>query len=238
MKLMIVMPEFESPAEVEARRKPCLAAASPGTEIEFAEMKGEAWATTLRPSGTLMMRMVFGPQVVEKAKEAEERGFDAVLPWGSPDLGVDSARCHVDIPVVGMGRSSFGLAASLCSRIVVICYHSTANHFHRSIIREMGFDHFVTSIRAVELFQAQMTAQRQVLKERLIELGKRAVAEEDAEIILPFGVSMVPVYCSAEEISSQVGIPVIDPVAVGVKTAEMLVSMGVGNSRKAYPRPL
>jgi Asp/Glu/hydantoin racemase len=47
---------------------------------------------------------------------------------------------------------------------------------------------------------------------------------------------MVPYHFSAEEISSEVGVPVMDCVVAGIKTAEMLVKMGMKNSRKAYPR--
>ncbi len=236
MKLMVIHGQYK-PAELELRRKPVLAAASPGTQIEFTEIKGDIIKLSYKGTGELTA-MLAGPQIVEKAKEAQEREFDAVLPWGTLDYGVNAARCHVDIPVVPMGRASFCLAAMLATRIAVIVYESQKIPDCRRFIREIGFQDFVTSVRAVEIPTRDMAAQRSLLKERLIRLGRRAVEEEDAEVILPRGVTMMPVYCSPEEISSEVGVPVIDPIAAGVKVAEMLVSMGLRNSRKAYPAPL
>ncbi len=235
MKLMYIFPQYP-PGKLEERQKTVLAGASPGTEIEFAEAKVDVFEVT-QHKGNYMLSMLAGLQVVEKAKEAQERGFDAVLPWGTLDFGVDAARQLVDIPVVPMARTGFCLAASLASRIAVIVYLSYMIPDTWQFIRGIGFQDFVTSVRAVDMNQKEMIAQRDVLKERLIRLGKRAVEEEDAEVIITRGVSMVPVYCSAEEITREVGVPVLDLVALQVKIAEMWVSMGVGNSRKAYPTP-
>jgi allantoin racemase len=136
-----------------------------------------------------------------------------------------------------MGRSGFCVAANLATRIAVIIYQSTMIPNTRKFIREIGLGEFVTSVRAVDIPLGEMTDKSKVLKERLIELGRMAAAQDDAEIIVPRGVTMVPNHCSAEELSREVGLPVIDCVAASVKTAEMLVSMGLRNSRKAYPAP-
>ncbi len=42
MKIMVIHGQYPS-AEVELRRKHMLAIAFPGTEIEFAEIKGDIW---------------------------------------------------------------------------------------------------------------------------------------------------------------------------------------------------
>jgi len=233
MKLMVIHYEYP-PAEEEMRRRCILEAASPGTEIEFSIIKGDVFNVSHNYDAEFLY-MLGGPQVVEKAREAEKRGFDAVLPFSTLDFGVESARCHVDIPVVGMGRASLCLAAMLATRVTVFVYRSKHIPNTRKFIREIGLENFVTSVRAVDISLKDMTAQREIVKERLVKLGKQAIEEEDAEIIATHGVSLVPVYCSAEELSREVGIPVIDAAAAGVKTAEMLVSMGLRNSRKAYP---
>lgn len=53
------------------------------------------------------MIILAGPRVVEEAIEAEKKGFDAVVPYGNLDLGVDAARSQADNQVVGMDRSGF-----------------------------------------------------------------------------------------------------------------------------------
>jgi len=235
MKLLVIHGQYEK-AEKELRFKHVVAAASLGTKIEFEEIKGDVFRFT-RNADNEMLIMMAGPQVVEKAKEAQASGYDAVIPYGTLDIGVDAARYQVDIPVVGMGRSGFCLAANIATRIAVFVYQRTMIPNTRKFIREIGMTNFVTSIRAIDIPLGEMTDQREVLKKRLIKLGKQVILDEDAEIILPRGVTMVPNHLSAKELSLKVGVPVIDCVAASIKTAEMLVNMGIRNSRKAYPNP-
>ncbi len=235
MKIMVIHGQYP-PAEVELRRKHVLAAASPGTEVEFAEIKGDIFGLS-HDSDTELLSMLGGPQVVEKAKEAQQRGLDAVVPYGSLDIGVDAARSQVNIPVVGMGRSGLCIAANLATRFGVIVYQNIQIPNTWKSIRQLGLEGFVTSVRAVDVSLKDMTAQSKILKERLFDLGKRLVREEYVELLVIRGISIVPNHCSAEEVSKEVKVPVINCVAAGIKMAEILVSMGLQNIRKAYLAP-
>jgi len=155
-----------------------------------------------------------------------------VMPYGALDFGVDIARRQVRIPVVGMGRASLCLAAGLASRIVVLVYQRASIPYARKFIREIGLQDFVTSVRALNMPLKDLTGQRDLLKERLVALGKQVVAEEDAEIIVPRGSSLISDPVWAEEISRAAGVPFVDPVAVGVRTAETLASMKLLNIRR------
>lgn len=235
MKIMVIHGQYPR-AEVELRRKHVLAAASQGTEIEFAEIKGDIFGLS-HNADTELLSMLAGPQIVEMAKEAQKRGFDAVVPYGGLDIAVDAARYQVDIPVVGMGRSGLCIAANMATRFCAIVYQNHAIPGAWKFIRQIGFKEFVTSVRSVDISLKDMTAQGNLLKERLFELGRRVVLEEGAEALVMKGVSIVPNYCSAEELSKEVNVPVINCVAAGIKMAEMLVNMELRNSRKAYPSP-
>jgi len=236
MKLMVIHGEY-SPSELELRRNWVLEAASPETQVTFDHISGNV-PESVRSISSELLSMLAGPQVVKKAQEAQEGGFDAVLPYGGLDLGVEAARYEVDIPVVGMFRNGFCLAAHLATRIAVIIYDSSMIPDTWKYIRQIGLTDFVTSIRGADIRLKDMNAQRDLVKERLVELGRQAVAEEDAEIILPRGTTFVPTQRLANEVGDELGVPVISLVAAGVKTAEMLVSLGLHNSRMAYPAPL
>ena len=234
MKLMVIHGQYP-PEEVEVRRKHVLETASSETKIEFFEIGEDIFALSHNADDELIS-MLAGPRLVEKAQEAEKSGFHAVLAYGTLDFGVDAACSRVEIPVVGMGRSAFCVAANVASRIAVIAYQSTMIPNTWKYIRAIGLQGFVTSVRAVDISLKHMSAQREILKEAFIKLARRAATEEGAEIIVPRGISIVPRYFSAEEISKEAQIPVIDCVAAGVKTVEMMVSMGMKNSRKVYSR--
>lgn len=231
MKIMVVHVQYP-PAALQQRQQHVLDAALPGTEIEFSEITGELFNLT---GNTELLRMLTGPQVVEKAREAERRGFDAVVPYGGLDLGVDAARCYVDIPVVGMGRSGLCMAANLANRIAVIVYGNSSVPAIWKLVREAGFSDFVCAVERVNLHVKDMTPDNIRFRQVLVEESRRIVSDRKAEIIVPLGTSFLPTRAFASGVSTEVGVPFINCVAAGVKTAEMLVSMGLKNSRKAYP---
>src|SRR6266850_3349849 len=57
--------------------------------------------------------------------QAEREGYDAAVPLGTLDLGVDGGRSLVDIPVVGPCEAMFHIAAQLGERFGIICYHES-----------------------------------------------------------------------------------------------------------------
>ena len=231
MKIMVVHVQYP-PAALRQRQKHVLDAASPGTEIEFSEISGELFKLT---GNTELLRMLTGPQVVEKAKEAQRRGFDAVVPFGGLDLGVDAARYYVDIPVVGMGRSGLCMAANLANRIAIILYGNSSIPAIWKLVREAGFSSFVCAVERLNLHVTEMTPDNLKFRQTLIEESRQVVVKHQAEIIVPFGTSFLPTPEFASEIGAEVGVPFINCVEAGVKTAEMLVSMRLKNSRQAYP---
>lgn len=182
---------------------------------------------------TELFTALAAPAVVEAAQKAQDDGVDAVVPFGSLDLGVDAAARQIDIPVVGVGRTGYHLAASLGARIGVLVYEaSTIGHAWRSA-RTYGVESFVTSVRAVGIPTREMSNRREVLKDELVRLARLQIKEEAAEVIFPQGISLVPVHFSAGEIAAEVGAPVIDALTSGIRVAELLVATGYRERRRA-----
>src|SRR5262249_9406191 len=70
--------------------------------------------------------------------QAEREGYDAAVPLGTLDLGVDGGRSLVDIPIIGPCEAMFHIAAPLGDPFGVICYHHsvipraiTQTRYHR-----------------------------------------------------------------------------------------------------------
>src|SRR5262245_59375704 len=232
MTIMVIHAEYPAAAlnqpQAHARE-----VASPGTELSFSSLNGELFKLT---GNTDLLRMLTGPQVVEKAKQAQAAGFDAVVPYGGLDLGVDAARHYVDIPVVGMGRSGLAIASTIATRIAVILYRNSSAPAVRRLIREIGFEHAVCTVERVDLHVTEMVPDNEAFKRKVIEEGRRIVRESAAEAIVPLGTSFLPTNAFAAEVSAEVGVPFINCVTAGIKMAEVAVAMKLGNSRVAYPR--
>src|SRR5579872_575091 len=62
------------------------------------------------------------PYYHEAFLRAEEEGYDAAVPLGMLDLGVDGGRSLVDIPVIAPCEAVFHIAAQLGDRFGVVCY--------------------------------------------------------------------------------------------------------------------
>jgi allantoin racemase len=232
MKIMVVMGEYPT-EESERRRQAVLKCASPGTEIEFGVIK----ATFFRRSNSQVNSLSAGPLVAELAQKAEADGCDAVVPFGTLDAGVELARNLVRIPVVGAGQSVMHLAAQLSNRLGVIAYEEKSIPFMRKQMHAWRVADSVVAIRSVEIPLAESTKNRDVMRERFIKIARDLIDHHDAEIIVPMGVTMVPVQYSPQEFEKELGVPVMDALKTSIQTAEMMIRMGLTHSTKTYPRP-
>lgn len=231
MKIMVLMNRYTA-GHQDRRQSAVLASASEGVDIGFGQVGESAgWSAPTR-----LHRSLVAPAFARQALAAERAGYNAVIPWGTLDLGVEEARRAVSIPVLGPGRTSANLAASLVDRFAVLCYGRPHQTMFETMLRGWGLDSRVTSVRHVDMHQSEMAERPDELWKRFVEQASRAAADEGAELILPLGYSMVPVELSAAELSEEIGVPVLDPLVIVMRVAEALVASGTTNSRVAYPR--
>jgi Asp/Glu/hydantoin racemase len=83
-----------------------------------------------------------------------------------------------------------------------------------------------------------MADQGEELHRRFVAESKRSIEEDSAELVLPLGFSMVPVAMSAASLTEEIGVPVLDPLAIVMRVAEALAATGARNSRVAYPEAI
>jgi allantoin racemase len=224
MKIMVVMGEYP-PEEGERRRQAVLRCASPGTEIGFDVIK----ATFFRHSNSQVNSLSAGPLVAEIAVKAEAEGYDAVVPFGTLDAGVELARNLVRIPMVGAGQ--------LTHRLGVVAYEDKSIPFMRKQMHAWRVADSVVGMRGIGIPLPESTKNREAMRGRFIEVARELIDKYDAEIIVPMGVTMVPVQYSPQEMAKELGVPVMDALKTSIQTAEMMVRMGLTHSVRSYPRP-
>jgi allantoin racemase len=230
MKLLGLLAQY--PDEEFRRRADAMrAAASPGVEVEIGVVEGNVF----RAGMTDLHRALIAPVMTRAAIDAEARGFDAVVPYGTLDLGVEEAKHAVRIPVVGPGRAGVHAAATLCERFAIVCYDVAHVVMFTKLLRFWRVESWVTGIHPVEVIVTDMQASRDRLRERFVEVSRDAVGREGAQVIVPLGMTMVPVTFAAADLAADIGVPVVDPLAAAMRLAEMLAATGTTNSRAAYP---
>jgi Asp/Glu/hydantoin racemase len=94
----------------------------------------------------------------------------------------------------------------------------------------------MVGIEAVEIPLLDSTQNRTTMRQRFLDASKKMIEEDDAEIIVPMGVTMVPVQYSPAEFTKELGVPVLDALAVSIQTAEMMVRTGATHSTRTYGR--
>jgi allantoin racemase len=231
MKIMVVMGEYP-PEEGERRRRAVLKCASPGTEIGFGVIK----ATFFRRSNSQVNSLSAGPLVAEIAVKAEADGYDAIVPFGTLDAGVELSRNLVRIPIVGAGQSVMHLAVQLSNRVGVIAYEEKSIPFMRKQMHAWRVADSVVAMRSVQVPLMESTKNRDAIRQRFIRCAREMIDGHDVEIIVPMGVTMVPVQYAPEEFEKELGVPVMDALKTSIQTAEMMVRMGLTHSTRTYPR--
>jgi allantoin racemase len=223
----MVIREFGTIEEQEAQ---WLALASLGTEVRV---------TPPAPRGPETIECMYDvamctPWLLEEIRTAEEEGFDAVTILCMADPALYAAREISNIPVVGVGETSFLLAIALGHRFSIMEPISVGVGMHSQVLLSYGLDRFLASVRVLDLTVEEIWADKKKLRDALIREGRKAIEEDRADVIVPGCGFMSGM---AKDIERELGVPVIDPWAAAIRFAEMLVSLGLSHSKRAYMIP-
>jgi len=208
--------------------------ASVGVELgNMADFGGKA----LRPSSVESRReeLELAIWVIERAVEAEKRGFDAVITGCFSDPGVDAARERVGIPVIGPGETALLTARMISHHFSILTPLPETIPLAREQAHRTGVHPFVASIRSFDMPVEKIRARDPQMINGLIVLGRDCVERQGAEAIVCGCASMSLL---AEEIAPKIGVPVVNSVLLSLRAAEMLVGSGLTHSKKTFPVPV
>ena len=175
---------------------------------------------------------IVSDEVLRMVREAEKEGFDAVIIGCFYDPCLREAREIVSIPVIGPAEASMHVAATLGHKFSIIVGRRKWVPKMESNVYLYGLDRKLASFREVNFTVREMVRERERLKNAIYEEAKRAVEEDGAEVII-LGCTMESGF--AKELSERLKVPVIDPVVVSWKFAEMMADlyrkMGISHSK-------
>jgi allantoin racemase len=231
VRILSILGEYPD-HERELRERIIREAAPPGVEMVFKTYAESVFRAQMND----YHRTIIAPMYVEKALEGEREGVHAVVGFGTLDLGIEEMRHRLQIPVIGTGRAGVQVARILARRFAIICYDYPHVIMYRKLLREWdGADADITSIRAIDVPLTEQVVSTDAMKKKFVELARRAIDDEGAQLILPLGTMIVPGHFSAEELADEVGTTVLDVMAIGLSLGAMLARKGFRPSREAYP---
>lgn len=231
MKILVVNPnssETVTGAIMESARR----AAAPDTTLVPVTTRGGTRnidsAVGDYLSGAFMIRTCLDAVAVERP--------DAVVLAGFGRVGVDALKEALSVPVVSISEASMALACLLGHRFTTLTMLQQFVPYQQDLVRLFGFEAKCASVRAINVNVEECVTNREKTLAELREQIRAVVAEDRAEVVILACAGL----CGYDaELTRLAGVPVLDPVAVGVATAESLVRLGLSQSkiRKFAPPP-
>jgi len=175
------------------------------------------------------------PSLIAKIVWAAENGFDAVIQSNTFDPGVDGGRLAVNIPVIGLLRTTMHAALNLADKVGITVPLAPHVPYTRRILRAYGLEQFVAGIKPIGIYGTGLEKRKNEIFDVTVGLI-RGLIEEGAEIILPLGGAIIPYVVDPVDLQRDTGIQVLNTKAIGIRFAEMCVALGMTQSAITYPR--
>ena len=168
--------------------------------------------------------------------EAEREGYDAVVPLGMLDLGVEGGRSLVDIPVIAPCEAVFHVAAQLGDRFGVICYHASVIPQQRTQTQAYGMEAWIAGRRAVGFHLREMAQNKDKMTTAFVAAARSLIEEDGADVIVVHGITQCPIHIKPDWLTKELGVPVVEGIGAPLRMAALLAGLGLKHSRTRWPK--
>lgn len=174
-----------------------------------------------------------GPYILKEVILAEEQGCDAVVLDCAADPVLRAARQVSNLPVVSAGEASHHVALMLSDNFSIITTLDESISMFRENVNKYGYASRVKSIRAINLKVLDLEDEEKTL-EALYKEALATIEEDGTECIVLGCTGMLLV---RDRLQEKLGIPVVEPLTMGVLLAADLVRSGLKHSLLSYKKP-
>jgi allantoin racemase len=234
MKIRIIGPVVRTgprrePLEEYLKRLHKLTGVCDDTELESVGIKRGPTSIESRYDAIMA-----SPDILRLIKEAEAEGADAVVVSCMGDPGVMSGKELVNIPVLGPCETSMLVASTLGDKTSIVTVLQNEVSAIEENVRAYGLSHKLASARSVNIPVLELNKDIDKTLNALVAESKKAVKEDGAKSIILGCTGMTGL---GAKLAEKMDVPVLDPLLVTVKFAEMLVRLGLKQSKLAFPTP-
>jgi Asp/Glu/hydantoin racemase len=170
---------------------------------------------------------IHGNQWIAAARAAERDGFDAYAMCTLPNPMLREARAMVDIPVIGLGETTFHMATMYGQRFAVMLFIDRMIPLYREQMRLYGLEARCAAIRPSGIgFRDVLAgfANPAPVIDRILETARRIIREDGADVIVPGEVPM-NMLLACNGITRVDDVPFMDSFATTLKIAELMVDL-------------
>jgi len=234
------------PAYNEALREVAGAAADSGTTLTFHGIEKRGGVGDQYRA----LEFIETQEVLENVERASAEGYDAFLIGNICDPGLREARELADMPVLGLGETSFHLASMMGADFALVT--GSPKHIPKIVenVRRYGLAQRLHSARSIEverLVDLEQGFSDPAVAQALIARFQRQVDDvsaSGAEVVIPaVGVFMVLLARAGVRCTAAGGVPILNGVQGLVKMGETAVRLralmgGAWTSRRGmYQQP-
>ncbi|MEM3484633.1 MAG: aspartate/glutamate racemase family protein [Candidatus Methanomethyliaceae archaeon] len=173
------------------------------------------------------------PGVLRWVQQANGEGYDAIIIACFSDPGLTAAREISRCLVLGIEETSLHIACILGQKFTVLTPLPQRRLKKEHEVRCLGLAERLASVRALGISVAETGSDPERTRGRLLEVGRQAVMEDGAEVLILGCAGMVGY---ADLLEKELGVTVIDPTSVTFKVAEVMVELGLRHSKGALCR--
>ena len=150
-------------------------------------------------------------------------GFDAIIVGAFCQPFVAATKELMPVPVLGLTEAAMRAAQLLGRRIAIIGMGAADRDAHGDIVRELGLETHMAGVRVLPLSGTELAADQAAADAAVVELGERAVAEDNADVLVLGGAAFSGM---ARRIAPRLPVPVVAPVPYALGFAETIVRAG------------
>lgn len=172
--------------------------------------------------------------ILKEAKQAESDGADGVIIYCFTNPAVDAARELLTIPVIGIGEAAQTIAMPLCENygIVTTIQNSVARNKRKAKV--LGTDSKLGAVVPLGLKVTELTGERASILNHVTDVLHKQVKERELDLLI-LGCGYLIGY--SEDLSKNLGVPIIDPGQSAVKLMEAYISLGIAQSKRSFMTP-
>ena len=219
------------PEEFKRRADLALSYSTPEVQVGIINVEASPYFYGITPAEIQLV----APAFIDAYRRAEIEGYDAVVPLGMLDLGVDGGRSAVDIPVIAPMEACLHVAALIGDRFGLIIYHKNLLAFNRAIVRRYGMEDRIVGFGVCGFDLPDLTAHHDEVVQNFADEAGRLI-ELGAEVIIPMGISQCPVHIDPKGLQQQLGVPVVEGFGAPIRMAALLAGLGLKQSRVRWPK--
>lgn len=229
VKVAFVIGDYP-PEERKRRADVALSYSTRDIEVGIVSVPATPYIHGLSPAEIQLAATPF----IETFVRAEKEGYDAVVPLGMLDLGVDGGRSAVNIPVLGPCESCLHIASLLGDRFVGMVYHDNLIPMTRAIVRRYGMEHKLVGIDSCGFDLPDLAANHDAVVENFVKRAKALIKNNGADVVIPMGISQCPIHIKPDWLTKELGVPVVEGIGAPIRLAGMLAGLGLSHSRARW----